>query len=400
MTHSHRSALLSLSLTVSFAAFGCQPGAPKESSSPNSPRKSAEAPEAISEKVPAVPINREFNDAARFIAGMQPEPGSTFTDQSARPEWSRYAASFDKNWAKLDSTRIAPMRKWASAELHEGNSSTVFYPFSGPDFLHATTFFPNASSYVLVALEPTGAAPDFHQMSPDAMDQFFSTVDRALDSLLSFSFFKTDNMKVDVRRDLEGTLPILMLFLARTGNSVDDVKKVEIDGEGNVVAAGTAKLAAGARSAKGVDITFRAADGRQKHLSYFSVNLHDDYMKKSVFKAYMARLAGVNTYLKSASYLLHKNYFSTIRQAILDHSALLVQDDSGVPYRLIKPDKWEVSLYGVYSGPIAMFKDHKETDLIDAYKEANRAKALPFGIGYIWRAGKSNLLVAHRKTGT
>jgi hypothetical protein len=130
------------------------------------------------------------------------------------------------------------------------------------------------------------------------------------------------------------------------------------------------------------------------------VNLHDDYLKKSAFKGYMTRLASVNTYLKSASYLLHKNYFSTVRSAILDRSALLVQDDSGIPYGLIKAGKWDVSLYGVYSSPIAMFKNHKEADLIDAYNEANRAKPLPFGIGYNWREGKSNLLAARKRMGT
>lgn len=403
MTHSRRITFVSWTLAAGLVVFGCQPSVQEQSSASGS-SKTTKAPEQTRESVPAkAPVEsgpREYNDTARFIAGMQPEAGSTLADQSARPEWVKYAASFDKNWAKLDSTRIAPVRKWVSEDLRTGTSSTVFYPFSGPDFLHATTFFPDAETYLLVALEPVGSAPDFHQMTPDAMDQFFVTVDRSLDSLLSFSFFKTNNMKVDVKRDLEGTLPILLLFLARTGNRIDDVKPVEVDGEGSIVEAGTATLAAGARPAKGVDILFRTADGSQKHLYYFSVNLHNDYLKKSVFKGYMAKLSGVNTYLKSASYLMHKNYFSTVRNAILDHSALLVQDDSGIPYHFIKPNKWDVSLYGVYSSPIAMFKDHKEPDLVDAYKEANRAKFLPFGIGYNWRAGKSNLLVARKKTGT
>jgi hypothetical protein len=395
MTDSPRFALLSFSLALTVVSVGCQSGPPHVSGASTAPRDGVR-----SAKPGTAPFNREYDDAARFISGMQPERGSTFAEQSVRPEWVKYAASFDTNWARLDRTRIAPMRKWAIDELHGGDASTLFYPFSGPDLLHAMTFFPNASNYVLVALEPAGAAPEFHQMSPDEMDQFFSTVDRSLDSLLSFSFFKTANMKVDVKRDLEGTLPILMLFLARTGNRVDEVKAVEIDSDGDVVAAGTAKLEAGARRAKGVEISFRSKDGREKHLYYFSVNLHNDYLKKSVFKAYMAKLSGANTYLKSASYLLHKSYFSTIRQAILDRSAMLVQDDSGVPYRLIRPERWDVSLYGVYSGPIAMFRDHKEAELIDAYKETDRAKALPFGIGYVWRTGKSNLLVAHRKAGT
>lgn len=383
-------------LAVSLAVIGCQPGAQKESS-PSSPPGPSSDDKKTAGSAPDEVRLREYNDTARFIAGMQPEAGSTLADESARPEWTKYAASFDKNWKKLASTRMAPMWNWASAELPTGASSTVFYPFSGPDFLHAITFFPKAESYVLVALEPVGTAPDFQQMTPDAMDQFFATVDRSLDSLLSFSFFKTDNMKVDVKQDLEGTLPILMLFLARTGNRVDDVKPVEIDGEGNIVAAGSSKPAAGVRTARGVDILFKGADGPQRHLYYFSVNLHDDYLKKSPFKTYMAKLANATTYLKSASYLMHKDYFSTVRNAILDRSALLVQDDSGVPYRFIKADKWDVALYGVYSSPIAMFKEHKEADLADAYKEANRAKPLPFGIGYNWRAGRSNLLVARRR---
>ncbi len=381
-----------LPLVFSLMVFGCQPGAP----SPDGPsRQAGKSGESLHAKT-GEGAHRVYNDTARFIAGMQPEAGSILAKQSARPEWIRYAASLEKNWARLDKTRLGIMRQWASDQLHAG-SAPLFYPFSGPDFLHATTFFPRANAYILVALEPVGSAPDFAQMSPHDMDQFFVTVGRSLDSLVSFSFFKTDNMKVDVKQDLEGTLPILMLFLARTGNRIEDVKPVEIDGEGKVVAAGAAKLAPRMRSARGVDIKFQSAAGTQKHLYYFSVNIHNDYLKRSVFRTYMSRFSGVSTYLKSASYLMHKDYFSTVRNAILDHSDLLLQDDSGIPYRFIKPDQWEVSLYGVYSGPIAMFKDHKEADLIDAYKQANRAKLLPFGIGYNWREGRSNLLVARKK---
>ena len=36
---------------------------------------------------------------------------------------------------------------------------TVLYMFSGQDFLYATSFFPNASTYVLSGLEPVGDIP-------------------------------------------------------------------------------------------------------------------------------------------------------------------------------------------------------------------------------------------------
>ena len=35
-----------------------------------------------------------------------------------------------------------------------------------------------------------------------------------------------------------------------------------------------------------MEIAFRGADGPQKRLYYFSVNLHNDYLKKSAFKVW------------------------------------------------------------------------------------------------------------------
>ena len=42
----------------------------------------------------------------------------------------------------------------------------MLYMFSGPDFLYATSFFPNASTYVLAGLEPVGAVSDLTRLQP------------------------------------------------------------------------------------------------------------------------------------------------------------------------------------------------------------------------------------------
>ena len=34
------------------------------------------------------------------------------------------------------------MRDWAAQELGSASAATVFYPFSGPDFVNAYTLFP------------------------------------------------------------------------------------------------------------------------------------------------------------------------------------------------------------------------------------------------------------------
>ena len=40
------------------------------------------------------------------------------------------------------------------------NAKVIFYPFSGPDYLTAHAFFPNADKYVMLGLEPVGKLPE------------------------------------------------------------------------------------------------------------------------------------------------------------------------------------------------------------------------------------------------
>jgi hypothetical protein len=101
---------------------------------------------------------------------------------------------------------------------------------------------------------------------------------------------------------------------------------------------------------------------------------------------------GSITYVKSASYLMHKNYFSNIRSLILEKSAAVVQDDSAIPYRYFDKEAWDIRLYGTYAAPIELFKVHLEKDLKEAY--ARDSKKLGFRLGY---ANQSNMLVARKK---
>lgn len=379
--------LLAVTLTTA-----CQPQPANGSKETPGPGK--EEPKT---KAAAKPEHREFNDVARFLAGLPPEEGSRLTEASAQPAFSKYAASFDKNWKNLNNSKVDAMKKWASEEMSETSKepATLFYPFSGPDFLHAYTFFPGSQRYSLIALEPVGSVPKVETLTPDAVDQLFASVDRSLDSVLSFSFFKTDNMKVDLKKELDGTLPILMIFLARTGNRITDVKPVEIDGAGNVVP----QQADSRKALKGVEILFLTPGSEtERRLEYFSVNLQNDYLKNSpAFLQYVEKLGRVNTYLKSASYLMYKDYFSAIRKTILERSAFVLEDDSAIPYKYFPAAEWDVKLYGVYTQPIEMFKDHQQQGLAAAYKVPGAAKPLPFGIGYNWRPGQSNLLAAKKK---
>ena len=110
----------------------------------------------------------------------------------------------------------------------------MLYMFSGPDFLYATSFFPNASTYVLAGLEPVGEIADLTGLSPWDINGELRNLELSMGSLFNFSFFITQNMKTQLREGpVYGALPILYVFLARTGKTIHEVGFVSLDEHGS-----------------------------------------------------------------------------------------------------------------------------------------------------------------------
>lgn len=280
----------------------------------------------------------------------------------------------------------------------------MFYMFSGPDFLYAHAFFPIARTYILVGNEPVGALPDLNQIPRDQLAGALANIRKSLESVLSWSFFITKEMKTDLTQpQLSGTLPLLYVFLARANCTIDSVTPVTIDADGNLTE-GESQNEEGKSRTPGVRIVFRSAldsrftsyDSRQQVLFYFATDLSDNGIKSTpgLIKFCENQGRGVSL-LKAASYLMHEPGFSRVRQFLLDRSDIIVQDDSGIPVRFFDPQAWRLQLYGPYLGPIDVFKEHWQQDLADAFARTP-GSPLPFGFGYQWQPAKSNLMVAAR----
>ena len=109
----------------------------------------------------------------------------------------------------------------------------MLYMFSGPDFLYATSFFPTASTYVPAGLEPVGRIPELSNLSPSVINAELRSLEGSLGSLVNYSFFITQNMKSQLREGpVFGTLPILYVFLARTGKTIREVNFINLDQQG------------------------------------------------------------------------------------------------------------------------------------------------------------------------
>jgi hypothetical protein len=330
------------------------------------------------------------DDTARFLAGMLPSADSPLMPLTRDPAWQHHAKFFDGAFAQLEQRQLSRIRAWAGANL-AAPKPTMFYMFSGPDFLYADAFYSKASTYVLSALEPPGSVPDLTRLPRGAVAAALYNVEHSLGSILSFSFFITKKMKVDLHEgQLSGTLPILYVFLARSGKTIRNVSPVALDDKGTAYFANENP---GANATRGVRIVFAGSDGVEKTLYYFSTDLSNPGVRASGFLKFCATLAPGNSLVKSASYLMHSANFTAVRDFILANSATIIQDDSGIPLAYYNSKKWQFFPFGRYAGPISEFPGKYQESYAELFR---RAQPMDFGIGYRWRTNESNLLLSVR----
>ena len=348
---------------------------------------------------PPAPDSAHVQAVADFLAGLPPAPATEPATLAAAPAWQAFAQDQDKSWARYRATHTARMDKWAHTELDSVRqaTSTLFYPFSGPDFLNAYTLFPEARTYVLFGLEPVGSVPTQANLENPAL---LPAVKKSLWSVLNFSFFRTNDMAIDLKSvNLDGAVPLLMLFAVRTGNQLESVRPVQLDAQGQLHAVADTTRAPGSKVIQGAELRLKSPDGSAKTVYYFSADLSDwKLTTKDAPLKYVRTLGPLTTYVKSATYLMHKPYFSKVRNLVLERSNYLLQDDSGIAMKYFPKANWGFTYYGTYKRPINLFAKQYQPELTAAYHDSlRRARPLPFGTGYNWRQTDSNLLLAKRR---
>ena len=327
-------------------------------------------------------------------ASAIPQPSvSTLNSSTSQPgdnPWLTHSAELDQAWKRTQEQQLSGIANWAPEFLggaYQANT-TMFYMFSGPDFLYAHAFFPNARTYIFCGNEPVGTPPDISRIPPSALPVALANIRKSLESVLNWSFFITKDMKTDLTRtELSGTLPLLYVFLARLHCTIESVTPVAIDRDGNVSEGEKGETA-------GVRIVFTSSPGSSQTLYYFCSDLSDDGVKATPgFLRFCEQQGQGVSLLKAASYLMHEPGFSRVREFLLEHSSLILQDDSGIPLRFLAEKQWNIRYYGRYTGPIDVFKKYWQPDLADNYAR-QVSPSLPFGFGYQWQPDHSDVMIA------
>ncbi|HTB30525.1 MAG TPA: hypothetical protein VK808_00770 [Bacteroidia bacterium] len=350
-----------------------------------------------------ISFDRKYNDIARYIAGMKAWPGSPYAKLENDSVWARFHRNFDFSWNQIATSRLEPMTEWGNTELVEERKSNldVFYPLSGPDILHVNYFFPDAKNYRMYALEINGALPDLAHMNIKTTENYLDAVYKSLGDIFKRSYFITSKMSTALNADnVNGTLPLICVFLVRTGHEIINLKYFHLNDDGTETE--LPKDSLGTHHNDLVKVYFKNSKNNSiQMVSYMKCDLSDAaYAKNIALKNMFTKMKPCITYLKSASYLLHYAFFSSFRDVILTKSKTILEDDTGIPYKYFPGDKWYVSLYGVYVNPVSDFSGVFQTDLLQAYKDTilRKPKKLPFSLGYHWGSSKQNLIKAQLRS--
>lgn len=343
-----------------------------------------------------------LNDTARILAGLHAPLESELADVLDERALQRHRDSLGAGWAELRRRQLQPAAAFSRSELGgpESSPKRVYYPFSGPDALYLLTMFPDAQESILTGLEPVGSVPDFAGLDARAIEAGLAEVRKSLYAILSFSFFRTNDLTVDLRRSrFSGVTPILFVFLAEAGYAIFDVRYVMLPPGGELCRADAAQLRKPpAGHLPGVEIEyFHPDDAGFRRMLYLTADLGDGGLKRTPqYLEHVARFDPDATYIKSASYLMYRSWFSQVRKLILDHSEVVLQDDSGIPHAWFRAPLWQPTLYGRYGSPIPLFANWQQPGLRAAYADGE-PKALEFGIGYRHRRNDSNLQLYRKR---
>jgi hypothetical protein len=300
---------------------------------------------------------------------------------------------FSEQWQKLEDSRLSKMRPWRDTELAKVNKEqhNLFYPFSGPDFLNAYEFFPNCDNYLMFGLEPIGSLPDLKNFNVG----YLGSIRNALSVIFQRNYFITSYMGSDLAG--KGVVPIISLFLVRTGNEIVSIQKVTLNKDGSYKLIPFSQDP-GKDVLTGLCIEFLNKNKKKSQkIFYFGTDIEDPAMaKKEDLANFIRSFPNKIAFVKSASYTMHGGNFSIVRNLLLEGCSLVLQDDTGVRYEVFTELGWDVQLYGKYARPVADFAAYTyQPKLAEAYQtQKDKIKTLSFTYGYHWSTDLASVLIA------
>jgi hypothetical protein len=353
-------------------------------------------------------LDTTIDESSRFIAGL-PLASNRLSGMSQNQFYQSHSKRLIELFKRVKSKRLNAMSGFSQAELASDKigEGTLFYPFSGPDALHAVTLFPNYKQYVFIAFEPPGSFKKFSSRDTTGIPDYLQSVQITINEVTNYSYFITDKMRKYITAEkVDGALPLIGLFLVHTDHKLIGHGKRYLHANGSIDSnpRDTSKIPV--QEVNDIYFTKNGSTYIQR-LTYIYANLGNGayagkigFANNTPLRNYLTSMKGFNTYVKSASYLMHNAGFSEIRNFIHNNAQTVFQDDTGIPFEMYDQNSWDFVLYGRYARPINLFAKRYSPALDSAYSNPEfKKRPLPFMSGYLLRRGDAqNIYKAIRKS--
>ncbi len=360
------------------AAAASQPApAPEAASTAATPNQSADTNASEAESA--------HQKAAQYFAGL----GTKASDADGKSLQKQAGEA----WTAYEKHVGQPLHKWAKREVAYAGGGTVFYPFSGPDFLTVERLYPNADRYVLVAIQKALQPAYPARMDEAQRHEFNKRLGAEWSKFGRLGYFITEDLDHDQHDKTQkvGVTAILMAFAARLGYEVVDVVPLGF----NAKKGEWQPLPLSEPEWKSVRLSLRK-DGRNVTLDYIRQDLSDGGLQGKSMHAWMQAMAGNPTLLKAASHLLQDSHFAIMRDIVVKTAPMVVQDETGLDYKDLNKIG-TVRLYGNFTKVNHAFMKTAQPALAAAYKAEKSPRALPFAFSYLKGAKMRSIQIARRQ---
>ena len=336
-----------------------------------------------------------------FLSGKWVEDPSDPLDAYTKTKgYIDFRTNLQKDWKLYTMVALLPFREWLDKNFSEQYSDTILYPFSGPDIPNAFTIYPNASKYILIGLEAGGFLPTLVGDSDEKKTKGLRELNSSLDSISRLNFFLTNKMKINITAAVyQGTAPVIISYMGIMGYDVLEIKPITFGSSGEIKYLTEEDISKDINFKKGfvsLEIKFRDKNSKTKTLYYISGNVSNQGLEKDPSILEFLKTQGrFSATFKAASFLLHYDQFTRIRDFILSTTDLIVMDDTGPRIKDLKKD-FDIKVFGIYTRPIALWPNMFQQDLKDLHTE-QKPLPIPFKYGYGTLNKTYHLIIANRK---
>lgn len=311
-----------------------------------------------------------------------PTPAQALAARTAKIE----CPAFQKIATDYQTKFLAPMQTWSRQHLNKLGTKKVTYVFSGADIVTPLTLFTTADHFTLIADQ----TPEYTLLQEISGSQIAKECQTQA-YFARYGYFRTN--------DLEGKdsvkprfVKMLAYSILMSGGTIGKMDYLSIATNGKLEVRDNPAMG----KPDGLRFHVITADKRAVLVDYLRMNLSNSGLNADPrLQQFLSSNTNDTIFIKSASHLLQKNYFSILAGLITDHAQSVVQDETGLDIELFGKH-YQIDSYGKFLRPHPLWHDSPSgVRLRDFLSAKNSLQPLPFTIGYEKTSG-SVLLVGTR----